>query len=143
MIFRTDNPEGELNGFIDAGSHFHGELRFDTSFRIEGRIDGSVVSEGTLVVGEGGEVDGDIRVGQIYVSGTVRGSVQAAKKVQLCASGRLFADLETPSLSIEDGAVFDGRCTMNRERSTASDTAASESAPASKGPVPVSAGRKG
>jgi cytoskeletal protein CcmA (bactofilin family) len=133
MIFRNDHPEAELNGFVDAGSHLHGELRFDASFRIEGKVEGSIVSDGVLVIGEGGEVDGDIRVGQIYISGTVRGTLHAAKKVQLCSQGRLFADLETPSLAIEDGAVFEGRCVMNRERIP--------SAPAQ--PVPLSAAKKG
>jgi cytoskeletal protein CcmA (bactofilin family) len=145
MIFKTDHPESELNGFVDAGSHFRGELRFDTSFRIEGRVEGSVISDGVLVVGEGGEVDGEIRIGQIYVSGTVKGTVQASKKVQLCSSGRLFADLETPSLAIEDGAVFEGRCVMNRERRRADGKAsgsARDDEPDQKpmGPVPVSAG---
>lgn len=141
MIFRTDSPEGDLNGFVDAGSHLKGELRFDTSFRVEGKIEGSVVSKGILVVGEGGEVDGDIRVGQIFVSGTVRGSIHATDKIQLCSSGRLFADLETPSLAIEDGAVFEGRCVMNRERVSDRDAADRHDTPTS-GPVPLSAGTK-
>ncbi|MGD2115085.1 MAG: polymer-forming cytoskeletal protein [Acidobacteriota bacterium] len=151
MIFKTDHPEGELNGFVDAGSQFRGELRFDTSFRIEGRVEGSVISDGVLVVGEGGEVDGEIQIGQIYVSGTVKGTVKATRKVQLCSSGRLFADLETPSLAIEDGAVFEGRCVMNRERDRGDQKTAGsarESLPDERdesqpiGPVPVSAGEK-
>ncbi len=141
MIFRTGSPEGDLNGFVDAGSHLLGELRFDTSFRVEGKVEGSVVSKGILVVGEGGEVDGDILVGQIFVSGTVRGTIHATEKVQLCASGRLFADLETPSLAIEDGAVFEGRCVMNREKSGERASAEpADKAPA--GPVPLSARKK-
>lgn len=112
MIFRSDNPEGDLNGFVDTGTRFRGELEFDTTFRVEGRVEGTVVSSGTLVVGEGGEVEGEIRVSQIYISGTVRGTVQASRKIQLCAQGKAFADLETPSLVIEDGGIFDGRCTM-------------------------------
>ncbi len=147
MIFKTDDPAGELNGFVDAGSHLRGELRFDTSFRVEGRVEGNVVSDGVLVVGEGGEVEGDVRVGEIFISGTVKGSVHARDKVQLCTSGRLFADLETPSLAIEDGAVFEGRCVMNRERSGVGETAAGERTSKEEssepvGPVPVSAGEK-
>lgn len=142
MIFRTDSPEGDLNGFVDAGSHLLGELRFETSFRVEGKVEGSVVSKGILVVGEGGEVDGDIQVGQIFVSGTVRGTIHATEKIQLCSSGRLFADLETPSLAIEDGAVFEGRCVMNRERSGDRGAGGSADKPA-VGPVPLSAGKKG
>lgn len=115
MIFRSENPDGELNGFVDAGTKFRGELRFETTFRVEGKVEGSVVSSGNLVIGEGGEVDGDIRVGQLFVSGVVRGTVKASRRIQLCAQGKAFADLETPSLVIEDGAIFDGRCSMTRE----------------------------
>ena len=115
MIFRSDNPEGDLNGFVDAGTRFRGELEFETTFRVEGRVEGTVVSNGTLVVGEGGDVEGEVRVGQIYISGTVRGTVKASRKIQLCAEGKAFADLETPSLVIEDGGIFDGRCTMAQD----------------------------
>ncbi len=130
MIFRADNPEGELNGFVDAGSHFRGELRFETTFRVDGKVEGSIVSSGTLVVGEGGEIDGEVRVGQIFISGTVRGSVQASRKIQLCAAGKIFADLETPALVIEDGAIFDGRCVMSRERPAETSQVAGPARPA-------------
>lgn len=115
MIFRSDNPDGDLNGFVDSGTRFRGELEFETTFRVEGKVEGSVVSSGTLVVGEGGEVDGEIRVGQLFVSGVIRGSVKASRRIQICAQGRAFADLETPSLVVEDGAIFDGHCSMTRE----------------------------
>lgn len=115
MIFRSDNPEGELNGFVDAGTVFRGELEFETTFRVEGKVEGTIVSNGTLVVGEGGVVEGEVRVAQVFVSGTVRGSVHASRRIQLCKDGKAFADLETPSLVIEDGAIFDGRCSMTRE----------------------------
>jgi len=115
MIFRSDNPDGDLNGFVDSGTRFRGELEFETTFRVEGKVEGSVVSSGTLVVGEGGEVDGEIRVGQLFVSGVIRGNVKASRRIQICAQGRAFADLETPSLVIEDGAIFDGHCSMTRE----------------------------
>lgn len=114
MIFKSDNREGELNGFVDAGTVFRGELRFETTFRVEGRVEGTIVSTGTLVVGEGGVVDGEIRVAQLFVSGTVRGKVYATRRLQLCKEGKAFAELETPSLMIEDGAIFDGLCTMTR-----------------------------
>ena len=88
MIFRSDNPDGELNGFVDAGTRFRGELQFETTFRVEGKVEGTVVSSGNLVIGEGGEVDGEIRVGQLFVSGIVRGTVKASRRIQICAQGR-------------------------------------------------------
>lgn len=115
MIWKSDNKPSDLNGFLDTGSHVHGELRFDTSFRVDGKFTGTVASDGDLIVGEGGEVEGDLSVGQIFVSGTVRGSVRAAKRIQISPSGKVYAEIDTPSLVIEDGAFFEGHCSMNRE----------------------------
>lgn len=115
MIFKSDTQAGELNGFLDCGSQMEGELSFDTTFRVDGKLMGKVVSDGKLIVGEGGEIDGEIRVGQVVVSGTVRGEVHAARQIQIAANGKAFADLYTPSLVIEDGALFEGSCSMSRE----------------------------
>lgn len=108
--------QGDLNGFLDRGSHLRGELFFDTHFRVHGKFSGEVKTEGELIVGEGGEVEGDVRVGQVVVSGIVRGSIQASRRVQITATGKVFADVETPSLIVEDGACFEGRCSMSRDQ---------------------------
>jgi cytoskeletal protein CcmA (bactofilin family) len=114
MMFRSDGERGDLNGFLDAGSHIEGDLHFEDTFRVDGRLSGKVVSNGDLVVGEQGQVEGEIHVGRLFVSGTVRGRVLAAQRVEITAQGKAHADLETPSLVIEDGAFFEGHCTMGK-----------------------------
>jgi len=125
MIFKSDSggKSSDLNGFLDSGSHVEGELRFETSFRVDGKFNGKVISNGDLIVGEGGEVEGDLRAGQVFVSGTVRGTIRAAKRVQISSRGKVFADIDTPSLVIEDGAFFEGRCSMAREERESAKTA--------------------
>ena len=121
MRSRMDS-KGDLNGFLDAGSHINGELHFEDTFRIDGRLTGHAISEGDLVVGESGEVEAEVKVGRVFVSGTLRGKVEASRRVEVTAGGRLLADIETPSLVIEDGAVFEGRCSMKaKTAATASD----------------------
>ena len=115
MIFKSDGKQSDLNGFLDSGSHLQGELRFDASFRVDGKLTGKVESDGDLIVGESGEIDGELKVGQIFVSGTVRGAIHAARRVQISPSGKVFAEVDTPALIIEDGATFEGRCAMRRE----------------------------
>jgi len=115
MIFKSDGKASDLNGFLDSGSHLEGELRFEASFRVDGKLTGIVRSEGDLIVGEAGEVEGELYVGQVFVSGTVRGVVRAARKIQIAPSGKVFAELDTPTLVIEDGATFEGRCSMSRD----------------------------
>lgn len=114
MIFKSDGKQSDLNGFLDSGSHLEGELRFEASFRVDGKLTGIVRSEGDLIVGESGEVEGELYVGQIFVSGTVRGTIHASRKIQIAPNGKVFAELDTPSLVIEDGATFEGHCAMNR-----------------------------
>lgn len=118
-MFRSS---GDLNGFLDAGSHIKGELNFEDTFRIDGRLTGSVVSDGELIVGEGGDVDGEVNVRRVFVSGTVRGTLRASERVTIVASGKVFADIEAPSLKIEDGALFEGRCTMERHPSSSASS---------------------
>jgi cytoskeletal protein CcmA (bactofilin family) len=105
---------GELNGFLDKGSHLEGELRFEQTFRVDGRVTGRIVSAGDLVVGERGEVEGEIEVGRLFVSGTVRGKVRAGR-LEIASRGRLHADVETPTLVVEEGALFEGGCVMERD----------------------------
>jgi cytoskeletal protein CcmA (bactofilin family) len=105
---------GELNGFLDAGSDLRGELCFEDTFRIDGRFTGTVVSDGDLIVGQRGVVDGEVRVARVFVSGTVKGRLTATKRVEISAHGRVFSTIETPSLVIEDGAVFNGQCAMTK-----------------------------
>lgn len=115
MIFKSEGKQSDLNGFLDSGSNVSGELRFQTSFRVDGKFTGTVISEGELIVGQGGEVEGDLRVGQIVVSGTVSGTIHASRRVHLSPTGKLFAEIDTPILVIDEGGFFQGRCSMARE----------------------------
>ena len=106
-------PRGDLNGFLDAGSHIKGELQFEDTFRIDGRLTGKAVSSGDLVVGENGIVEADIEAASVFVTGTVRGSIKAAERIEIAAGAKVFADLETPALVLEDGAMLEGYCKMS------------------------------
>lgn len=133
MLFRSESTQGDLNGFIDRGSELRGGLHFENNFRVDGRIIGSIVSEGSLVVGDHGEVEGEVKVGRVFVAGTVKGSVEAGRQVQIAPGGKVYADLSTPSLVIEDGAVFEGTCTMGRRKKAAPPASAGGEAPGGEG----------
>lgn len=106
---------GDLNGFLDDGSHIQGELHFEDTFRLDGKVRGRVVSRGDLVIGEKGEVEGEIDVSRVFISGVARGTVKATERIEITANGKVYADVETRNLTIEDGGLLQGRCTMHRE----------------------------
>lgn len=141
-MFSKSDGQPDLNGFLDQGSQIQGELRFDASFRVDGKFQGSVRSAGRLVVGEDGKLDADVQVGHLLVSGEVRGSVKAVEQIQIAPGGRLLADIETPSLLIEDGALFEGRCTMTGTSTGLSASTPERAATDSVTPLRAQAGRE-
>ena len=105
----------ELNGFVDGGCTVRGELEFSHSFRVDGRIEGTVNSKAELIVGEPGVVEGEIAVARCLVGGTVRGHIRATETVVLHATAKVWADIRTPALVMEEGAFLEGTVNMERE----------------------------
>jgi cytoskeletal protein CcmA (bactofilin family) len=105
-----------LNGFIDKGSHVRGDLAFEESFRIDGKFEGKIRSGSELILGDDADVTAEIDVGRLSVNGSLKGSVRATERVDLLAKARVFGDIATPILRVEEGAVFQGGCQMGEER---------------------------
>lgn len=103
---------GELNGFLDRGSSFKGEMEFEDTMRIDGKFNGKIVSKNELIVGESAHIEGDLHVGRVAISGTVVGKIIADQRVEIHRNGKVYCDIETPSLVIEEGAIFQGNCAM-------------------------------
>ena len=103
----------ELNGFMDQGTEFLGELRFRDTFRVDGRVKGRIVSDNTLIIGEAGTVEADIDCGVVSIRGRVTGRVCGRQRLELLAGARVQGTLVSPRLVIEEGAFFQGDCDMS------------------------------
>ena len=103
---------GALTAFIDQGSEFSGKLSFKDTVRIDGRFEGEITSENTLIVGESGQVHANITSETVIVSGEVRGDILARSQIHLHKSGRVFGDIQTKALAIEPGAQLNGQVQM-------------------------------
>jgi len=115
---KTKSDGATLNGFIDEGSHFQGELSFEQTFRIDGRFEGKIRSGSELIVGEKAEVSAEIHVRRVSVNGTLKGSVRASERIELLPRARVSADLSTPVLKVEEGAYLAGSCQMAERPAT-------------------------
>ena len=112
-MIKLKGPTAEgLNGFMDEGTEFLGELRFRDTLRIDGHLKGKIVSDNTLIVGESGHVEADIDCGVVSIRGTVLGRVHGRQRIELLAGSKVQATLVSPKLVIEDGAFFQGDCVM-------------------------------
>jgi len=112
-----DIKDGRLSGFVGHGTSLTGETNFQMMLRVDGHLTGTVTSEGgTLLVGTNGQVDANIAVAVATVNGAVNGDIVATEKIQLGRTARVMGNISTPKLVIEDGAVFEGGCTMIKAR---------------------------
>lgn len=102
-----------MNCFIGPDAHFSGEMVFHGVMQLDGHFSGLIASPtGTLMVSPGSEINASIEVAAAEIRGVVKGDISAREQVVLKPSAVVTADIETPSLVVEDGAVFEGRCRM-------------------------------
>jgi cytoskeletal protein CcmA (bactofilin family) len=110
-----DLKDGTLSGFLGIGIELKGEVQFKEMMRIDGHFNGKINSQdGKLVVGDNGQVDADVNVAVAQIQGTVNGDVTASKRIELGRTSRVVGNIQTPELTIEQGALFDGNCSMTK-----------------------------
>lgn len=109
---RAPEPAPTLVAALHKGSRVSGQLIFQGAARIDGSVDGDIQCHGKLTIGEGAEVKAKISGQVVIVQGRVEGNVTAKEKVELIAPARLFGNISTPRLTITEGVVFDGDCSM-------------------------------
>lgn len=107
--------ESHLETIIGAESSFQGTLRSKGSVRVDGKIEGGIAAEG-VILGEAGEVQGDISGRTVVVGGKVTGNIHATESLELLARSQVFGDLHAPQLLIAEGAIFEGSCLMASEK---------------------------
>ena len=108
-----DIKEGRLSGYVGNGTVLTGETSFQAMLRIDGHLTGRISSEsGTLIVGSSGRVDANIAVASAIISGTINGDIVASEKLELTRTARVVGNIQAPRLVIDDGAVFEGACSM-------------------------------
>jgi cytoskeletal protein CcmA (bactofilin family) len=93
---------------LGRGVRLEGKLTFSGTVRVDATFQGSIITDGVLIVGDAAKVDADITCGTVVVEGEVNGNVTARESVEIRRTARVRGDVETPSLAVERGAVFDG-----------------------------------
>lgn len=111
--------EGEISAFLGKGTRVTGKLAFDGPGRIEGHVEGEVSAQDSLVIGESAVVNAHINGTSIIVHGKVTGDIVARARLELRAPSKVIGNITTASLVIQDGAMFEGKCSMSASESAA------------------------
>jgi cytoskeletal protein CcmA (bactofilin family) len=108
----TSATQPSVTGVIDHGCEFEGKLCFHGTVRIGGTFRGQIYTPDTLIVGEGARVHGEIDAGTVIISGEVNGVVRAKNRVEIHRPAIFRGDIHTPSLSVDEGVIFEGSSKM-------------------------------
>ncbi len=112
----TPGARGEIKAFLGEGTDFKGILTFEGTVRVDGKLEGEVYTKDTLIVGESAQINAEINVHTIVISGSVKGNIVATGRIEVLRPGKLFGNIKTPSLHIEEGVMFEGSCAMTQEQ---------------------------
>jgi cytoskeletal protein CcmA (bactofilin family) len=98
--------------FISDGTHITGDIKVEHDLRIEGNLKGTVEVGGMLVLGPTGKVEGNVIARSATLAGEIRGNLKGHEKIVLESKSILVGDLITRELVINEGAIFQGNCSM-------------------------------
>ncbi|RJQ07649.1 MAG: polymer-forming cytoskeletal protein [Bacillota bacterium] len=117
-MFRKDispsQEQDKVNTLIGVGTEIKGSIKATGGIRIDGRVDGEILHEGDLVVGEEGYVEASVKTRNATIAGEVRGNIEASGRVEIVSTGKILGDIIVTTLVINEGAVFDGTCQMRQ-----------------------------
>jgi len=104
--------EGGSRNHIAQGTKIKGDVETEGDLRIDGSLEGSIISKGKLVVGSTGEVKGEIKCVNANISGKVQGQMVVAEMLAVTASGFFSGDMTYGKMSVEPGAQLEGTFTI-------------------------------
>jgi cytoskeletal protein CcmA (bactofilin family) len=112
---KSSNSNHAATSVIDQGCEAQGRLSFVGAVAMNGKFRGELFSADTLFLGSEGEVEAEVQVTVGMISGQVKGNITGRERIELSRSARIFGNIVTPILVLEEGAMFDGQCKTSRQ----------------------------
>ena len=121
MANEKQQSSGLMFNALTAGSKIVGNITADSDFRIDGLIEGDLNCSGKVVIGEAGRVKGTIVCQHAEILGLLDGKINCHQQLSLRTSGKINGDVQTKTLIVEPGALFNGTCSMGAPAAATSE----------------------
>lgn len=119
MLRRDEKEKGaqpdEIIAFLGKGTEFKGIITYSGTVRIDGKVEGEIITQGKLVVGETAVINAEISAGTVICGGKISGNIRATERIHLLSKAVMTGSVSTPNLIIEEGVSFNGKCQMGQE----------------------------
>jgi len=130
------NGTGAAKNVLTSDVEIKGNLKFSGELTFEGKIDGEIQTDGTLNLGDGAVINGNINAQNVVVRGKVNGNIVAKEKIDIKTKTELFGDIRASKLSVEEGVTFVGKTEVNPNKVSPTPAARPP-----EGPKPPEAGK--
>ena len=105
----------EGRAYLDRGSKISGKISFEGPARIDGEVDGEINGKDSVTIGESAVITAHIRAASVSVAGKVSGDISATQRIEIRPSAKVSGNITAPVLSVQEGALFEGHCSMQPE----------------------------
>ncbi|RPI78711.1 MAG: hypothetical protein EHM45_05575 [Desulfobacteraceae bacterium] len=123
MVFHfkksTPNKDQMMITFLGKDTKFEGKLKFHGNLRIDGHFKGEIESDGNLIIGEDGMLEANVHTAYISIRGEVYGNIHADQRVDIRAPGKVFGNVMSPTVVIDEGVIFEGQTRMYHAKDAA------------------------
>lgn len=109
----------KVDALIGKETMIAGKITANGTLRIDGMVEGEILSQGDVIIGEGAKVQANIQARNLLVAGELKGNVAVSGRVEIAATSKLEGDIQVGTLIVEDGALFLGSCTMGGKKDKA------------------------
>src|SRR5438045_1003183 len=116
-IFGSRPQKPATAGFsvVDDRLTIRGDIDTDGTVRVDGRVEGAVHRAGTLIVGVGGAVIGDVEAREVVVAGNIQGNVHARGRIEIESGAAVHGEIRANAMSLREGGAVDGQVSIGAE----------------------------
>ncbi len=114
----TKTAGDSANNVIGEDSYFTGTFIINGSLRVDGRFEGKFLQADQLYIGRSGKIKTDINAVSVIVEGLIIGNINASSRILLMPTAKVYGDIKTPELIIQNGVILEGRCTIANDLRT-------------------------
>ena len=103
------------SNIIGENSYFTGSFIINGSLKIDGRFEGKYLQAEQLYIGQSGKIKTNINAGSVIVEGLIMGNISASSRVLLMPTAKVYGDIKTPELIIQNGVILEGKCSISND----------------------------
>ncbi|HCS72645.1 MAG TPA: cell shape determination protein CcmA [Clostridiales bacterium] len=122
-MFKKQEVQGydKVETILGENFHIEGIVKASGSVRIQGRLKGEIEVDGNLVISESAVIEGSVRASNVHMSGKVIGDLYADGQLKLTSSAKMLGDIKVDRFITDEGACFEGNCTMTSRKELVED----------------------